>query len=889
MTTALYAGCSPSEAASPTLVSEAPDARTVAGDAAGEPDAAGCVGASCGLPEGCGDGVCEGEESATTCCVDCKCTNGFQCISNQCVVAPSCGDGACQPGQGENCESCVDCACTGGEVCSPDGECCTQKCDESTICGPDGCGTSCGACADGKLCSGGQCVGESICGDGFCDQPHGESCANCSADCTCPTGTQCLPNGTCCEPTCSGKHCGTDGCTGACGSCLDGALCVDNLCIIQEGCGNLDCEPDEGEGCDSCPQDCGCEAEEICTGAGDCCLASCAGKACGGDGCGGSCGACPAKQGCVEGQCVDSAYCGNGVCESKASEHCGSCSSDCACATGFVCSGDKCCQPSCGGKVCGEDGCGGSCGDCGDNDTCSAQGKCESSDSYPKIVFDPASPQAGSGLVVSVLDTTPWAYVGLAGAGPCGAVETSWIGVEQVQSGVWRWQYGAKPKSHGSHTFTFTRDSGAAVVIAQTVQVGGEGDCGGDLVCPAAGAPCTDIYPSVQVCEATGQSTTVTCHKTGTCSGKGDGTKCSWGPGSWCDDACGGPPPGEGPPANGFGIGLVGPGSPAQWDLAKELAGDGGHLLIILPGVQKWTNAPSADWIAAVQGAYDRNLVPVVRIGPPWGQLLIRNDSDDPAHKNYKSLAQAYKSVVSGLPLRPGWPLYVQVHNEPNLCNEWACDGGGSLDGATRAAEYAAFFRDVADALHAIGDPRIKVSLGALAPGGVTSCDCCGNGQCGFSPGATGLDYLNQMQAAVPDIFDRLDWLASHSYPAKGTGWGFFVPYGEAQTGLKYYTQELATIGKPGLPVILTETGWRTKGPDGGPALSDQDVASYTKSAFQDVWLPDSSVIGVTPFVLQDAFWGDQEGFGWVSTSGSKKPVFDTIKAYRCTLGLGPC
>lgn len=446
----------------------------------------------------------------------------------------------------------------------------------------------------------------------------------------------------------------------------------------------------------------------------------------------------------------------------------------------------------------------------------------------PYLSFDPASPSAGGDVLVSAWDTSPWTHVGLSGSGPCGAIAPIWQGVEEAEPGLWRWSWTAPALTGGGHSFEFTRDQGAVVVTTGDLEVTGPTDCGGD----------PDPPPLVT--------------------------------------------------GNAFGIGLVGPGDGNQLNLAKELSGDGGWILLIFPGVTKGTTGPDAGWIGSVQGAFDRGLFPVIRLGPPWGQTQIRDDSDDAAHLHYKQLAQAYAAVVDGLPIHPEIPLYVQVHNEPNLCYEWTCDGGGSLDGATRAAEYAGFFRDVADAIHALGKPQIRVSLGALAPGGVLSCECCGGDQCGFQPGATGLDFLDQMAAAVPGIWSRLDFLASHAYPASGTGFGFFVPYDQGLTGLKYFEQELAAIGLPDLDVVITETGW-PRSFDGFPAVSAADQAAWTKQAWEGVWLPSPNVIGVTPFMLQDAFWGDDQGFGWVHTGGAKQPVFDTTRALRCSLGFGPC
>ena len=599
--------------------------------------------------------------------------------------------------------------------------------------------------------------------------------------------------------------------------------------------------------------------------------------------------------------------------------------------------------PDCSGHVCGSNGCGGICGVCQPGWECSVDLDSDGSPEecakvppgLPKMEFQPAFPIEGGDVHIFVTDGVPWANVGLEGSGPCGPVAPAWVNVVDNFNNSWTWHYKLGPLAGGVHDFTFTANLGGQFVISGQVLVSGPSGCGtvcGDGLCQGAencmlcssdcgscvpdevcleiGASCEDHYPETHVCFDTGQSSVVTCHKYGTCTGIGGGVNCSWGAGSWCDDPCGAPPgcgpdspcPGgqtcengvcisdEPPPPGGnrFGIGLVGPGDPGQLDLAHELAGDGGYVLLILPGVHKGQNGPEPGWADSVQGAYDRNLIPVIRIGPGWGDTNIRKDSDDPQHLSYGTLAQSYKSVIAGLPLKLGWPLYVQVHNEPNLCYEWKCGGAGWLDSATRAAEYAHYFVDVADAIHSIGDQRVNVSLGALAPGGAVNCHCCGGEGCDFEAGETGLDFMNHMKNAIPDVWNRLDFLASHSYPAQGIGWGFFLPYDQCGPGLNYFQNELNTIGKE-LPVLITETGWSTKRPPEGPWPSEEQKAQYTVQAYQDVWLTHPAIAGVMPFMLQDGFWGDQEGFGWVHTGGAHFPVFDQVKALRCSLGLGPC
>ncbi len=571
---------------------------------------------------------------------------------------------------------------------------------------------------------------------------------------------------------------------------------------------------------------------------------------------------------------------------------------------------------------------------------------------YPYMVFEPAAPAAGQALTVTVYDDTPWAYIGLTVSGPCGDAAADHVGGDSTGGGAWYWTFETSALTGGVYTFMFTAEQGATAVHNTALFVAGGTNCqlcpevglscsdvypeqqqcsqngtttevtcykfghcmgvgdgtqcswdaalgsyctdpctgaGPAQICPQDGVACTDVYSTVLECTATGTSATVMCTKHGFCDGVGDGSHCSWGDGSYCGDPCAGSSNASDPPSgNRFGMGLVGPGLGTRLDLVKELVGNNGYVLMILPGIHQNTNGPTAEWVAAVQQAYDLNLIPVLRLGPSWGNMNIRDESNDAAHHDYSTLAQAYRSVVEGLPKRDNWPMYIQVHNEPNLCHEWRCTGGGTIDSVTTATEYAHFLADVADALHAIGDPRISVSLGALAPGGNVSCECepCANSpHCTGQGGDIGLDFMQYMAAAVPDIWTRLDYLASHSYPATNTGFGFFQPFEQAQTGLYYFEQELALL-QMSLPVLITETGWCTNCPDDGPTWSEEQKSQWTQQAYTNVWLQHPLIEGVMPFVLQDADWG-YFGFVWVHTDGWHFPVFDAVRNLRISLGIG--
>ena len=327
------------------------------------------------------------------------------------------------------------------------------------------------------------------------------------------------------------------------------------------------------------------------------------------------------------------------------------------------------------------------------------------------------------------------------------------------------------------------------------------------------------------------------------------------------------------PPVNRYGMGYVHEGNAADHDLTRDLVGPGGHVLVIFADVRPDRHHAEPSWKASIADAYARDLVPVIRMAPPWGDRRVRNQGESPT--SYLALGQAYRDIVADLPLRDGWPLYVAVHNEPNLCYEWACDQGvGWLYEEQLAGEYAAMLRDVADAVHSLGDPRIKVTNGALAPGGVTGCEC---GTDNWQGGTTALTYLQKMKNAVPDVFDRIDVFSTHSYPAQGEGWGFFCAYADAMPGLTFFEKELQAIGKPNMGVLVTETGWTIE--HEGNHWSREQVAEFTVQAYQNVWETHPSIVGVTPFILRDAAW---DKFAWVQASGTPYPVYDAVRDHRC-------
>lgn len=108
---------------------------------------------------------------------------------------------------------------------------CIPDCDERE-CGDDGCGSSCGTCAETETCVVGQCEVQTNC-DQTCAE-LGQACGtHCGEPCgICSEGFACVAGRCECAPNCTAERCGEDdGCGGECGPCDASSNCTD--CQLQ--------------------------------------------------------------------------------------------------------------------------------------------------------------------------------------------------------------------------------------------------------------------------------------------------------------------------------------------------------------------------------------------------------------------------------------------------------------------------------------------------------------------------------------------------------------------------------------------------------------------------------------------------------------------------------
>ena len=337
-----------------------------------------------------------------------------------------CGDDGCGGTCGE---------CDGTDVCQEDGTCapCVPACD-GKACGDDGCGGSCGECGPDEICSPAfACVVSGPTCEGYCGLAQ-------SADGSCYCDSSCFGYGDCCDdicvfceadfpdaapdgcgecvPSCEGldgpKACGDDGCGGSCGECAAGwscdaeGACYDPSLIQGNACASafvVDVVPYYAEGDTS-----------DATGEFHFTEGQCPGESSGW-------GAASADHVYVFAPTMDGIYtitldatfdsllyvatdCGAVGASCVGAEDDGGSSTaeilalDAVAGTTYyiiadgysnttdmsgpyVLTIDEPCVPGCGLKVCGDDGCGGSCGECGTDELCDADGACVLATSVP--------------------------------------------------------------------------------------------------------------------------------------------------------------------------------------------------------------------------------------------------------------------------------------------------------------------------------------------------------------------------------------------------------------------------------------------------------------------------------------------------------------------------
>jgi hypothetical protein len=176
------------------------------------------------------------------------------------------------------------------------------------------------------------------------------------------------------------------------------------------------------------------------------------------------------------------------------------------------------------------------------------------------------------------------------------------------------------------------------------------------------------------------------------------------------------------------------------------------------------------------------------------------------------------------------------------------------------AIEAAGFERDVLAALRPL--PRLSLAIVPLGSVQATAFECVDGGK-QLGPSANGTLFARNMIEAVPTLYGAADVLWAHPYPACGdnpwSDWcarGWLEAYKDMQATVSASWHTNADHNATALiPVLVTETGWQAPQNETGKAL-------WMVQAYQQLFLPDPTVLGVMPFLLAGPMW-QSAGFPW--------------------------
>ncbi len=298
-----------------------------------------------------------------------------------------------------------------------------------------------------------------------------------------------------------------------------------------------------------------------------------------------------------------------------------------------------------------------------------------------------------------------------------------------------------------------------------------------------------------------------------------------------------------------------------QLDQALALVGSGGYVTQLFYRITPGTAGPDPCAVYFVNAAYDRNLVPILRLQGVWNPVGFWEKPDPGPGGDYAPVAEAFARYVAGLPRRNTHPLYITVWNEPDLWVEWS--------GRPSASEYGRFFVAVSRAIRRLDDPHIRILNGAVTPANTR-----------FIRGLL----------AVPDFVTAFDAWASHCYPYNHPPW-YNIHRRTARYGntvIDCYIEERDVIarygGRAGFKFVVKETGHglgdNVYAFEGFPRINEINRADYIASAFRDYWRTWPEVIATTPFELGDP-WSGWEWLDWVDYRVSLDPFAFNYTPHR--------
>lgn len=295
-------------------------------------------------------------------------------------------------------------------------------------------------------------------------------------------------------------------------------------------------------------------------------------------------------------------------------------------------------------------------------------------------------------------------------------------------------------------------------------------------------------------------------------------------------------------PNNIFGVHILFPSEIYEAkNLINSKGGDWGYVTIPIQStdrdLDKWQNFMSE--VKKLQ------IIPIIRIA-------TKNDYFNTAIWEKPTFEEVldFANFLNSL----DWPVqnrYVVVFNEVNRADEWG--------GIVSPPEYAEILDYAVEIFKERSSDFFIISAGLdnAAPNQLP------NYMDQYS-------FMTLMNVYAPEIFNKIDGIASHSYPNPGFSQPPNVVSRKSIYSFKYEANLVQSLSGKSLPIFITETGWSQN------QISETSIASFYKHAFEEAWSDDRIVV-VTPFILR-GHPGPFSQFSFLLENGQKNLQYKTIE-----------
>lgn len=249
--------------------------------------------------------------------------------------------------------------------------------------------------------------------------------------------------------------------------------------------------------------------------------------------------------------------------------------------------------------------------------------------------------------------------------------------------------------------------------------------------------------------------------------------------------------------------------------LINSSGGDWGYVTIPIRASEKNLEK----WQKFMDDAARLHVIPILRIATE-GDYFIQGSWSKPSKYDIIDFANFLNSLY--------WPTknrYVIIYNEQNRSDEWG--------GQPNASEYAEILDYAVDAFKKRND-KFFVIMGGLDNASVDI----------YLKSVNQFTYMRQMEAAVPGIFEKIDGMATHSYPNPAFSSHPSYEATNSVWSFKFVMDYIESVTGKTLPIFITETGWSTN------SIPQETQVEYYKQTFKDAW-SDKNIVAVTPFIFQ--------------------------------------